>query len=62
MLSDMRELWSQLAPGKPQLGPGLNAGGNFSGGLRGVGGQAAIDEVGVRKGLWLERDSFQTRI
>lgn len=36
-------------------------GGNFSGGLRGVGGQAAIDAVGVRKGLWLERDSFQTQ-
>lgn len=29
MLSDMWELWSQLAPGKPQLGPGLNAGGEL---------------------------------
>lgn len=58
MLFDMWELSSQLAPGKPQLGPGLNAGGGGRGRrlLRGVCGQAAIDEKGRGLGArgWMQ--------
>lgn len=50
MLSDMSELLSELAPGKLQLGPGLNAGGNFGDGLIGVRSYAPINKGRVVKG------------
>lgn len=47
----MSELLSELAPGKLQLGPGLNAGGNFWDGLIGVRSYTPINKERVVKGL-----------
>lgn len=45
---------SQLAPGKLQLGPGLNAGGNVR--------EEWMDEEGLLEGLGLQQDSLQMQM